>query len=121
VPLDVTDAELVQLVGAGIRGVRWNLVRGAAIPKIDAPKTQAFFAKLRAQNLHLELHLEGPRLGPILPGLTDQGIKIVIDHFGLPSDPQPDNDPMLRDIKAVQHYSNLFFKFSAPNRTPFDL
>jgi predicted TIM-barrel fold metal-dependent hydrolase len=121
IPLNVADAELDRLVSAGIRGVRWNLVRGAAIPEIAAAPTQTFLSKLRARDLHLEVHLEGPRLGPLLPSLADQGVKIVIDHFGLPSEPQPKDDPMLRALWAIQDRSNLFFKTSAPYRTPFDL
>ena len=121
VPLDVEGAELDRLVRSGIAGVRWNLVRGANIPDINATATQSFFDNLRARDLHLEIHLEGPRLAPVLPHLTDQGIKLVVDHFGLPSEPQPKSDPMVRAVGALQDRSNLFFKFSAPYRTSFDL
>ncbi|MEN8983167.1 MAG: amidohydrolase family protein [Planktotalea arctica] len=121
VPLDVSDMELDRLVKAGVRGVRWNLVRGAAVPDATTPLVQTFLEKLRSRNLHLELHLEGPRLAQTLPALCDQGIALVVDHFGLPSEANPVNDPMLEALSKIHDRDNIFFKFSAPYRTAFDL
>lgn len=121
VPITAKDHELDRLVAAGVRGLRWNLVRGATIPNIRAPEVQAFFDRLRARGLHLELHLEGPRLAPLLPALCDQGVNLVIDHFGLPSEPWPEDDPMIRAVRQVPDRSNLYFKLSAQYRTPFDI
>ena len=121
VPLDVADEELDRLAHAGMRGVRWNLVRGAAIPRLNATPTQRFLAKLRDRNLHLELHLEGPRLAPVLPARADQGVNLVIDHFGLLSEPDPHNDPMIRTVAAMYDRSALYFKFAAHYRIPFDI
>ncbi|MCJ7874607.1 amidohydrolase family protein [Phaeobacter sp. J2-8] len=121
VPLEVGDAELDRLMRAGMRGVRWNLVRGADLPDLSATLTRQFLTKLRARGLHLELHLEGPRLAPVLPALVDQGVNLVIDHFGLPSEPDPRNDPMIRTVADLPDRSALHFKFAAHYRTGFDL
>lgn len=121
VPLDVCDDTLNQLVLAGVRGVRWNLVRGKDVPDLASPKAQAFFGKLRQHNLHLEVHLEGPRLGPVLARMTDQGVRIVIDHFGLPSEPNPKEDPLIMATESLTDTSSLYYKFSAHYRSPFDL
>ncbi|WP_417211677.1 amidohydrolase family protein [Antarctobacter sp.] len=120
VPLDVGDEELDRLLHSGIRGVRWNLVRGANMPDLDATLTQRFLAKLRDRDLHLELHLEGPRLAPILPALADQGVNLVVDHFGLPSEPDPSNDPMIKAVSDLPDRNGLYFKFAAHYRTSFD-
>jgi predicted TIM-barrel fold metal-dependent hydrolase len=120
-PLDAGDAAFDRLAACGIRGIRWNLVRGAEIPDLGAPATRAFLHRLRARGMHLEMHLEGPRLAPLLPALTDLGIDVVIDHFGLPSDPTPKDDPMLRAVRQLQDRQALFFKFSAHYRVPFDV
>ncbi|MEX0351304.1 MAG: amidohydrolase [Paracoccaceae bacterium] len=120
VPFDIDAEELESLVVQGIRGVRWNLVRGAAIPDLASKPVADFLAKLRAWDLHLEIHLEGPRLAGFLDPLTDQGLKIVIDHFGLPSEVDPRQDPMIAAVKARRR-DNLYMKFSAHYRTPFDL
>lgn len=121
VALDVSDATLDRLVAAGVRGVRWNLVRGQAIPDLASASVQAFLEKLRQRKLHLEVHLEGPRLAPALAGLTDQGIGIVVDHFGLPSAPRPGDDPLIIATQNLSDTSSLFFKFSAHYRSQFDL
>jgi len=121
VPLDVDEAELGRLTQAGMRGVRWNLVRGAEVPDLDAPRTQGFFRKLRARGLHLELHLEGPQLAPLLPALTSHGVNLVVDHFGLPSEPKPVDDPMINAVRKLADRSALYFKFAAHYRVPFDV
>tara|TARA_R110002124_G_scaffold283258_2_gene459106 strand:+ start:3622 stop:4398 length:777 start_codon:yes stop_codon:yes gene_type:complete len=121
VPLEVNDAELDRLVRSGIRGVRWNLVRGAEVPDLSSHQTQNFFSKLRKIGLHLEVHLEGPRLAALLPELTDQGVSLVVDHFGLPSEPKPIDDPMIRTVRALADRSALYFKFAAHYRVPFNI
>ena len=118
---DVTDEELGRLAATGVRGIRWNLVRGKDIPDVTSPQIQTLFAKLRRHDLHLELHLEAPRLAPMLAPVTDQGIKVVVDHFGLPSDPDPSSDPIIAATETLQDTSSLYFKFSAHYRTLFDL
>lgn len=121
VPLDIRVEELDALVGQGIRGVRWNLVRGAEIPDLDSAETKAFLARLRARDLHLEVHLEGSRLAPKLSQLLDQGVKVVVDHFGLPSDPDPKADPLIAAVGQLSDRQALYFKFSAHYRSPFDV
>jgi predicted TIM-barrel fold metal-dependent hydrolase len=118
---DVGDEDLDHLVRAGVRGVRWNLVRGADLPDLRAKRTKAFLRKLQSRNMHLELHLEGPRLAPLLPELTDQGVNVVIDHFGLPSEPMPNDDPLLKAVSHLRDRHALFFKFAAHYRVPFDI
>lgn len=121
VALDIVDDALDHLNQSGMRGVRWNLVRGASMPDLRADQTQSFFCKLRERNMHLEVHLEGPRLAPNLAELTDQGVPLVVDHFGLPSESQPSDDPMIRAVSELSDCSSLYFKFAAHYRVPFDL
>lgn len=121
VPLAVSDATLLHLVAAGVRGIRWNLVRRKTIPDLTSKPVKAFFAKLRAHDLHLEVHLEGPRLAPIIDSLTDHGVKIVVDHFGLPSEQKASLDPLMKAVTNLADVSSLYFKFAAHYRTPFDL
>ncbi|MEM6566730.1 MAG: amidohydrolase family protein, partial [Pseudomonadota bacterium] len=121
VAIDVDEAELDRLISAGIRGFRWNLVRDGEVPDITSSEVQSFFAKLRQRNLHLEIHLEGPRLASHLGVLSDQGVNLVIDHFGLPSDSHPDADPFINAVKKQRDCSNLFVKFAAHYRSGFGL
>ena len=121
VPLDVSEAALDALVAAGVRGLRWNLVRGVTLPDLAAPATRRFLDLLRARGLHLDIHLEGPRLAGWLPALTDQGVDVVIDHFGLPGEPDAGRDPLIGAVAGLADRSALFFKFSAGYRVPFDI
>jgi predicted TIM-barrel fold metal-dependent hydrolase len=121
VAMDVHDEELDRLAAVGVRGVRWNLVRGATVPDLRHKTTRALLRKLRDRDMHLELHLEGPRLASLLPKLTDLGINIVVDHFGLPSEAVPRDDPLLRAVAHLNDRNALFFKFAAHYRMPFDI
>lgn len=96
-------------------------MRGAAVPDLQDRTIRALLQKLRARDMHLEIHLEGPRLAPILPALSELGVRVVIDHFGLPSETVPKDDPMLRAVSDLSDRQALFFKFSAHYRVPFDV
>lgn len=121
VPLDVGDPELDRLKTCGVRGVRWNLVKGAVVPDLTTARVQAFLGKLRKHDLHLEVHLEGDRLAPHIACLTDQGLKVVVDHFGLPTDANPKSDPFINAVTDLENKQNLYIKLSARYRTQFDL
>ena len=120
-PLDVGDPELAHLTSCGVRGVRWNLVGGAVIPDLKTARVQDFLGKLRTHDLNLEVHLEGARLAAHIAQLADQGLKIVVDHFGLPSDATPASDPFINAVRNMESNRNVFIKLSAPYRTHFDI
>lgn len=121
VALDVSEAELERLAAAGMRGVRWNLVGGARLPDLGEQKLKLFLRRLRARDMHLEIQIEGPRLAKNLPALSDLGVNIVVDHFGLPSTLLPKDDPMIQAVSALKDRSSLYFKFTAPYRVQFDV
>lgn len=121
VAMDVDEEQLDRLAECGVRGARWNLVRGAAIPDVQERTTREFLRKLRDRDMHLEIQLEGPRLAPILPALSGLGVRVVIDHFGLPSEAVPKDDPMLRTMSGLSDREALFFKFAAHYRVAFDV
>jgi predicted TIM-barrel fold metal-dependent hydrolase len=70
--------------------------------------------------MHLELHLESPRLATHVGPLLATGVTLVIDHIGLPVAENPDDDPWLQTLTRMQDLSRLYVKLSAPYRTPFD-
>ena len=121
VPLEVSEEALDALVKAGVCGIRWNLVGGASIPDLETKSVQQFLNRLSKRNMHLEVHLEAAKLNADLAHLTDCGVNVVLDHFGLPSNPAPSEDPLIQAIGNIADTSSLYFKFSAPYRTQFDL
>lgn len=115
-----SEEEIVHLMQCGVRGVRWNLVRGATIPDFRGTVVRSFLERIYARDMHLELHLESPRLATIIEPLLDLGGKVVVDHLGLPADPDPKQDPWLRAITKIDDLSGLYVKFSGSYRVPFD-
>lgn len=121
VPLDVDDNTLGELVAKGVRGVRWNLVRGKNIPDLTSAQVKAFLARLQSHDLHLEVHLESARLAPLLPALHATGITVVIDHFGLPNAECLTDDPLISGLSNLAENANTYVKLSAPYRSAIQL
>jgi predicted TIM-barrel fold metal-dependent hydrolase len=105
----------------GVRGVRWNLVKGAALPDLSDPQIRAFLKRLNQAGLHLQIQLEGDRLGAYLRKLAPLTDRIVIDHFGIPTEPLPSQDPWIAVLKELAPTSDLFVKFSGPYRSCVDV
>jgi predicted TIM-barrel fold metal-dependent hydrolase len=121
VPLDASEEELQILKMEGIAGVRWNLIVGAACPDLTHPATRDFLRRLVRAGLHLQIQLEGPILGPYLPGLFPHIERVVIDHFGLPGSHLPKDDLWIAALRELAPSSDIWVKFSAPYRSPVDI
>jgi predicted TIM-barrel fold metal-dependent hydrolase len=85
-PASVGDAEILALDRAGVRAVRFNLVRGGSAP-LEAlePLARRLFA---LAGWHAELYVDGrdlAALGPRLAALP----RVSIDHLGLHRDGLP--------------------------------
>ncbi len=116
---ETTLEEIAALDAAGIVGVRWNLIEGrSALPNLSDPQWIDFLDHLKAMDWHLELHLEGNRLPEIFPALHEHGVKLVIDHIGLPVDAAPLQDPGCRLLLEAGQAERTWVKLSAPYRSP---
>ncbi|MDO5562297.1 MAG: amidohydrolase family protein, partial [Synergistaceae bacterium] len=84
-----TESDITSLIDAGILGVRLNLIR-----KSDGDieelleRNIALMKRVGKHSMHLELHIESPRLMRILDKVASYVDKIVIDHFALPAEGQ---------------------------------
>jgi predicted TIM-barrel fold metal-dependent hydrolase len=121
VGVDIGAEELQALKGEGVCGVRWNLVKGAALPDLTDDRVRTFLRRLNQAGLHLQIQLEGDRLGPYLRELAPLANRIVIDHFGIPTTPSPSEEPWIAALKDVAPSSDLFVKFSGPYRSTVDV
>jgi predicted TIM-barrel fold metal-dependent hydrolase len=115
------EEELQALKQEGVCGVRWNLVKGAALPDLTDQRVRSFLQHLNRAGLHLQIQLEGNRLAPYLRELAPLTDRIVIDHFGIPTAPLPSQDPWITALKDVAPSADLFVKFSGPYRSEVDV
>lgn len=111
----ISGDQLARLRGAGIAGVRLDLA-GREPPDLTAPPWPAHFAALARAGLHLEVHAEGPRWLQILKPLLASGVRLVIDHFGRPSEGLGPRCPGFQNLAAASRAADIWFKLSAPYR-----
>ncbi|MCE8021120.1 amidohydrolase family protein [Halomonas sp. MCCC 1A11036] len=118
-PKEASLTEMRQLDAAGIVGVRWNLIeRRRELPDLNDPQWIDFLDRLKVLDWHLELHLEGDRLPELFPALHEHGVRLVIDHIGLPVEAEPAVDTGFRLLLEAGRYARTWVKLSAPYRSP---
>ncbi|MEM1307661.1 MAG: amidohydrolase family protein [Pseudomonadota bacterium] len=113
--------DIRRMHAAGVRGHRFNLL-GRDIDTELGPEQRdawaAIIALFRELGWHVELHDRAHRLVPVMRWLIDSGVRVVIDHFGLPDADRGRNDPAWRTL--IEHASSadadVSFKISAPYR-----
>ena len=111
----ISGDELGRLRSAGIAGVRLDLV-GREPPDFTAAPWPQHFAALTRAGLHLQIHAEGPRWLQILKPLIASGVRLVVDHFGLPSEGMASRCPGFQNLAAASRSADIWFKLSAPYR-----
>jgi predicted TIM-barrel fold metal-dependent hydrolase len=80
IPQDCPDEEIVRLAAAGVRAVRFNIVRGGAG---DFDKLESLARRCHAiAGWHCELYVDASTLGPQVDRLAKLP-KVSIDHLGM--------------------------------------
>ena len=113
---DIEVESLDRMDRAGVVGIRLNWIRRDKLDDVQSPAYRRLFGRVRALDWQVEIYLEGPKLAAVLPRIRDQGVKVVVDHFGAP-DPSlgvqcPGFQQVLRGVRS----GNTFVKLSAPYR-----
>lgn len=81
VPVDVSDAELRRLSGAGFRAVRFHFMKHiGGGPQVD--DVLALTPRLAAVDMHLQVHFESELVHTVGPKLLQSEVAVVIDHMG---------------------------------------
>lgn len=83
IDVDTPWADLAAMAQVGVVGIRFNLV-GTHLPDLNAPAWQALLPHLASLGWQVQLHGNVAQLLAMLPPLLDQGLHVVIDHFGRP-------------------------------------
>ena len=98
----------------GVVGMRLNLV-GWAYDEFEISRWLKVFDHANQAGWHVEVHLEGHRLGVLLPQLLNHCAQVVVDHFGLPDDTDPVACPGQVAILSAP-LGSLMVKVSGPYR-----
>ena len=110
IPPDITDAELVRLDGAGICGVRFQMLPGGALPW-EALEPMA--ARIAPLGWHIQLQMDGRRLADREAMLRRLPASLVIDHVGKFLDPVPVEHPGFQTILRLLDGGKTWFKLAA--------
>lgn len=110
----VTDEELDRLTKAGMRGIRYFMLPGGALPW-ETLETMA--ARVAEFGWHVQLQLDGrllPEREALLKRLTGT---LVIDHNGKFLEPVPPDHPSFKCLLRLVENGRTWVKLSAPYET----
>jgi D-galactarolactone isomerase len=116
VPTAVSDAELLRLHGAGVRGVRFMMVSGSggALGWHDLPRLAARMVTL---DWTVNLQLYGRELPQYRALIDSLPAKVVIDHIGKFLEPVAPDHAAFRALQSVLDRPRRWVKLSAPYET----
>ncbi len=112
---EISDAELEAMAGAGMRGIRYNLL-GHDPAMVAAPDYRALTRRVAALGWLIEIQVLGADLPGVLDVLLDDAQNVVVDHFGKPGTPDPEADPGFRELMEFDPGGPVWVKLSAPYR-----
>jgi len=112
VAADVTDAALDTLHGAGVRGVRANLLNRGGISLADA---LALVPRLASRGWHLQLQIDVSTFDAF-DVLARLSVPLVIDHVGYMAADKGPRNPGFRRLVSLVEAGRCFVKLSAPYR-----
>lgn len=107
----VSDAELDRLTQAGMRGVRFHMLPGGALPW-EALEPVA--ARVAAFGWHVQLQMDGRFLAEREDRLKALPGNLVIDHVGKFLEPVSTSDPAFLSLLRLLQGGRTWLKLSAP-------
>jgi predicted TIM-barrel fold metal-dependent hydrolase len=110
---ETTLTELDVMAAAGVIGIRFNTL---SLPpqRLSSRPYQVLFAKAAKAGLWVEIQAKGSDWPDLLSYLEFDDLKLMIDHFGLPSGAEFEGTAELTSLDPTQ----CVVKFSAPYRVP---
>lgn len=110
----VTDEELDRLTRAGIRGIRFHMLRGGVLPW-NLLETMA--ARVHPFGWHVQLQLDGRDLPQHIDMVSRLPGQLVIDHNGKFMEPVEPNHPAFQALLRLLDSDRRWVKLSAPYET----
>ncbi len=116
---DTQRHELLALDQAGVVGIRLNLL-GQSLPDLYAPSWRDLLACVQSLGWFVEIQRGAADLALLATTVMAQGIRVVIDHYGLPDPKLGVADPAFAALLALGASGKVYVKLSAPYRTAPD-
>ncbi len=113
---DIAEEDLAGMDRRGVVGIRLNWIRRETLADVESPAYRRLFERLRKLDWQVEIYLEGPKLAAVLPRIRDQGVKVVVDHFGAPDPARGVACPGFQEVLRGVRGGDTFVKLSAPYR-----
>ena len=113
VDTSVTDQELETLTSKGVRGIRFHMLPGGALPW-DILDEMA--ARVHEFGWHVQLQLDGRELPDRLGQVSNLPSDLVIDHVGKFLEPVTTDDPSFKALLRLVD-AGAWVKLSAPYET----
>lgn len=107
----VSDAELADLTARGVRGVRFHMLPGGALPW-ELLETVA--ARVAPFGWHVQLQVNGREFAERLADLQRLPCPLVVDHVGRFMPPVTVDDPAFRALRSLLDGGRCWVKLSAP-------
>jgi 2-pyrone-4,6-dicarboxylate lactonase len=112
---DVTDAALVEMDAAGVRGVRFNFVRRLVDPKPDA-YYHGIIDRIAPLGWHVVVYFEAADLEERWNFFTSLPTTVVVDHMGRPDVSKPVDGPEFGRFVQLMEHTNVWSKVTCPER-----
>lgn len=110
-----SDAQLLELNGAGFEGARLNLTREA-----DLGSLERLAARVKEYDWHVQLHLPAATLAQIVPRLLKLPTDFVVDHFGRIDPRAGPGQPAFQALLDLLDSGRCWVKLSAPYRVDLE-
>jgi predicted TIM-barrel fold metal-dependent hydrolase len=119
-----TDADLDEMVAAGVRGIRINLeTAGQRDPAVAAEKLQAAIARCAPRAWHIQLYTRPAIIAALADRLAVAPVPLVLDHFAGAQGPKGLDQPGFAAVLGLVRSGKAYVKISAAYRAskaPYD-
>lgn len=105
-----------EMQASGAIGVRFNL-SGVVTPDLSAGRWPQVLSLLHERDWHVEIFAPAARLGAVIRPALDAGLRVCVDHFGLPQSDAPLADPGFRGLLALGPSGRVWVKLSGAYRS----
>lgn len=113
---DITDAQLRELDGAGIRGVRFNFVK-RLVDTTPREVLMSIAQRIAPLGWHVVIYFEAQELPELYDFFSSLPTTVVVDHMGRPDVTKPADGPEFDlFVKLMGEHPNFWSKVSCPER-----